>query len=123
MPLLRRTFGFTEATSHLVPWEEIHEGCSRRDCIPALDEPRFVSADKARFLGAGDAVLALTRGGEAKAYPLKILNWHELVNDTVGGEPVLISYCRFAAPASPSSGASRGKRRSSASRASSTRAT
>jgi hypothetical protein len=92
-PLLRRTFGFTEATPHLVPWEELHEGCSRRDCIPALDEPRFVSADRAGFLGAGDAVLALARGGEARAYPVKILNWHELVNDTVGKKPVLISYC------------------------------
>ncbi|UCF80129.1 MAG: DUF3179 domain-containing protein [Acidobacteriota bacterium] len=92
-PILRRAFGFTEATPHLVPWDEIHEGCPRRDCIPALDEPRFVPADEAGFLGDGDAVLALALGGEAKAYPLKILNWHELVNDTVGKKPVLISYC------------------------------
>lgn len=55
--------------------------------------PSFVGADAASFLGDRDRVLGMEIKGEAKAYPIKILNWHEVVNDQIGGVPVLITYC------------------------------
>ncbi len=64
------------------------------DGIPALLDPKFVSAKKAdSFLKPGDRVLALTLEGISKAYPIKILNWHELVNDNFKRRPVFVSYC------------------------------
>jgi len=75
-----------------VPVDEIRRGGPPRDGIPALDHPKVLSAEQARW--PEDAlVLGVERGGEARAYPVAILDWHELVNDTVGGEPLLISYC------------------------------
>lgn len=76
-----------------VPATEILPGGPPRDGIPALDDPRFESAAGAGWLAADDRVLGLHRNGEARAYPVRILNWHEIVNDTVGGEGVVITYC------------------------------
>lgn len=77
----------------LVPVDEIHLGGPSRDGIPALDHPKFVSEQEAGFLEGEDQVLGLVRNGEAKAYPVPIMNWHEIVNDEVGGERVAITYC------------------------------
>ena len=67
------------------------EGLVRR--VPAILTPRFVPTGEATFLQDADRVLGLTLGAEAKAYPIKILNWHEIVNDTVGGTAVVVTYC------------------------------
>lgn len=75
-----------------VPIDEIRVGNPRRDGIPALDSPRFVSA-LAVDLSADDPVVGIVLNGQAKAYPLKILTWHELVNDRVGQQAILVSYC------------------------------
>jgi len=64
-----------------------------RDGIPPLDNPRYDLVSKAGWLADDDWVLAFERNGDARAYPVKIMNWHEIVNDTVGGLEVLISYC------------------------------
>lgn len=65
-----------------------------KDGIPAIDEPRFESAGAADArLADGDRVIGIHIGGEARAYPQAILVWHEIVNDTVGGTPVSVSYC------------------------------
>ena len=77
----------------LIPSEEIHFGGPPRDGIPALNNPKFVPASEARFLQSQDRVLALHRNGIAKAYPLRILNWHEIVNDRFGDEAITIVYC------------------------------
>lgn len=78
---------------HSVPVSEILDGGPAKDAIPALTNPEFVSADEAdRFLSGEDRVLAIEIEGQAKAYPIKILNWHEAVNDTVSGEPLLVSW-------------------------------
>ncbi|MFQ5716604.1 MAG: DUF3179 domain-containing protein, partial [Nitrospinales bacterium] len=63
--------------------------------IPALLKPKFVSAREAEedFLENNDRVLGVVINGQAKAYPIKILNWHEIVNDKVGGRPVAITFC------------------------------
>ncbi|WP_348730320.1 DUF3179 domain-containing protein [uncultured Mycolicibacterium sp.] len=63
------------------------------DGIPPIDAPRFVTADKADFLHDADPVFGLVHRGEVRAYPQQILVWHEIVNDTVGGEPLSVTYC------------------------------
>ncbi|MBI4390033.1 MAG: DUF3179 domain-containing protein [Nitrospinae bacterium] len=78
-----------------IPLDEIHSGGPPKDGIPALTNPAFVSPEAAEreFLGKTDRVLGLVVNGQAKAYPVKILNWHEIVNDTVGGKPVVVTFC------------------------------
>jgi hypothetical protein len=82
-----------DLTGALVPINEIHQGGPPRDGIPALDNPSFVSAEGAGFLKKDDYVLGMTRNGISKAYPIRILNWHEIVNDRFGQDPVVVSYC------------------------------
>ncbi len=77
----------------LIPIRAIESGGPGRDGIPALDKPRFVAADDARFLSPTDRVLGIYRNGVARAYPVAILNWHEIVNDRYGGDPVVLTYC------------------------------
>jgi len=80
-------------SKYSIPLKEILDGGPPKDGIPALYDPEFVSAREANFLQQQDRILGLEINGEAKAYPIKILNWHELVNDHVGGKAVLVSYC------------------------------
>jgi len=81
-----------DVTRHTIPLREIVSSVPR-DIIPALSDPTFLSADQARgLLKDSDRVLGVSWNGEAKAYPVGILNWHELVNDTVAGRPVLVSW-------------------------------
>jgi hypothetical protein len=65
------------------------------DGIPAIDDPRFFNSleEADRLLDPGDIVFGVVRNGEARAYPQRILVWHEIVNDVVGGEPLAITYC------------------------------
>ncbi len=64
------------------------------DAIPAINEPRFLSLEEAsEWLSGESPVVAFERNGDARAYPLEILTWHEIVNDVVGGEPVIVTYC------------------------------
>lgn len=79
-------------TDSLVPLDKIVSGGPPRDGIPSIDEPKFVQAQQAD-LQDGDLVLGLEINGDARAYPLDILVWHEIVNDEVGGEPVAVTYC------------------------------
>lgn len=77
-----------------IPVEEILSGGPPRDGIPALTDPRFESVREAsRWMVEDDRLLALEVAGEAKAYPLRILVWHEVANDRIGGQPVLVTYC------------------------------
>ncbi|MEK6801700.1 MAG: DUF3179 domain-containing protein [Nitrospirota bacterium] len=82
-----------DLTRHNVPLDQIVDGGPGKDGIPAILTPRFISAEDATFLQATDRVLGLERESDAKAYPIKILNWHEIVNDVVGGKPVVVTYC------------------------------
>ncbi len=77
----------------LIPIEQIHSGGPPKDGIPAIDKPDFLSAGFAAFLRNDDTVLGMTRAGISRAYPLRILNWHEVVNDHYGKDPVVISFC------------------------------
>jgi hypothetical protein len=73
--------------------EEIVFGGVRVEGIPALDRPAHVPAAQAGYLADSERVFGVLAGGEARAYPLRILDWHEMLNDVVGGEPVTLSYC------------------------------
>lgn len=65
-----------------------------RDGIRSIDEPNFDSiAESNEWLEDTEPVIVLELNGEARAYPLQILTWHEIVNDVVGGEPVIVTYC------------------------------
>ncbi len=83
--------GFT-LTPASVPVDEILRGGPPRDGIPALDHPPHLPADAAGW-SPERPVLGVAIGGEARAYPLAILTWHELVNDTLADRPILVSYC------------------------------
>lgn len=91
--IIRDTFGYGGDTPSDVPWDELMQGCGERDCIPSIDKPRFVAAGEAGFLGDEDIVMAVELDGHARAYPVAILNYHEIVNDEIGGRPVAITYC------------------------------
>jgi hypothetical protein len=82
-----------EVGNALIPKSQIKRGGPPRDGIPALTRPSMRIASEVKYLRAADRVLALSLGGESRAYPIRILNWHEIVNDTVGGRDVVISYC------------------------------
>lgn len=77
----------------LVDPAEIRPGGPPPDGIPSIDDPRLEPVAEVDWLAGAEAVLALEAGGEARAYPLRIMIWHELVNDVVGGVPVTVSYC------------------------------
>ncbi|UCF03263.1 MAG: DUF3179 domain-containing protein [Deltaproteobacteria bacterium] len=76
----------------IVPQEEILSGGPPKDGIPAILEPKFISAAKVAFLSPGDQVIGIELGGQARAYPIRILNLHEVVNDTVDGIPIVITF-------------------------------
>jgi hypothetical protein len=84
----------TDFSKHTIPYAEILSGGPPKDGIPALDAPPFVSLAAADpWLEPQEPVIAFAQNGEARAYPLQILMWHEIVNDTVGGVPVTITFC------------------------------
>lgn len=89
-----RTSGWdTDFSLHTVEFSEIRTVIPR-DNIPAIDAPKFVSVDAAAgWLEDVEPVVALDIAGDARAYPLQILTWHEIVNDDVGGVPVAVTFC------------------------------
>ena len=77
----------------LLEVDDLLSGGPPPDGIPALDDPAFEAVADTTWLGDDDPVLSLTVAGETRAYPLGIITWHEIVNDTVGGVPVAVTYC------------------------------
>jgi hypothetical protein len=82
-----------------VPLTEIISGGVTKDAIPAIVSPRFDqlntgrAGDLAKNIADNEPVISLVTGGDARAYPVRLLIWHEIVNDTVGGKPVVVTYC------------------------------
>jgi hypothetical protein len=84
----------TDFSKHSVPYSEILSGGPPKDGIPAIDQPRFVPVSEANeWLKDRESVVFVQVGDDARAYPIQILMWHEIVNDTVGGEPLIVSFC------------------------------
>ncbi len=82
-----------DVTRHSVNIAEIVPAGPPKDGIPALDRPKFVPAtEAAKFLSKHDRILGIDYNGVAKAYPVKILNWHEIVNDDFNGKPAAVTW-------------------------------
>ena len=73
--------------------EEVVWGGVGVDGIPALDNPKLIPANQAVYLIPGELVFGVAINGDVRAYPLRILDWHEMLNDVVGGVPVSLAYC------------------------------
>ncbi|MGI9302432.1 MAG: DUF3179 domain-containing protein [Gammaproteobacteria bacterium] len=84
----------TDFDNAIVDVSEIKSGGPPKDGIPAVDEPKFVSTtDATEWLHAQEPVVVFVNGDKARAYPLQILMYHEIVNDVVGGKPVSVTFC------------------------------
>ncbi len=84
----------TDFRKHCVHYDEVLSGGPPKDGIPALDTPRFVTVNEAdAWLKPNEPVIYFQVGSDARAYPIQILIWHEIVNDTVGGVPVAVTFC------------------------------
>ena len=80
--------------AHSIPLDEIVAGGPPPDGIPPIDDPVYESiAEAATWLDDTSPVMVVEVAGDVRAYPLAILTWHEIVNDTVGGVPLVITYC------------------------------
>jgi Protein of unknown function (DUF3179) len=83
----------TDFSKTSVDFAEILSGGPPKDGIPSIDKPIFVPVSEMTDLSPTEPVVGLTIDGDARAYPLRILTWHEIVNDVVGGIPVMVTYC------------------------------
>ncbi len=82
------------STTSVKNWVEILSGGPPKDGIPAVDKPKFLSADAETRLGPREGVVTVELNGQRpRAYPLRYLMWHEIVNDRIGGTPVAVTYC------------------------------
>lgn len=79
--------------AHEIRLEEIVWGGVRKDGIPALNSPQFLGADNAVYLNDDDLVFGVEINGDARAYPYRIMDWHEMANDKVGGVSIALAYC------------------------------
>jgi hypothetical protein len=82
-----------EGVEHEIRLEEITWGGVVKDGIPALTNPKHIAAGEATYITSDELVFGVAINGDARAYPLRILDWHEMFNDVVGGQPVSLAYC------------------------------
>ncbi len=82
----------TDLSNAIIDINELTRG-QRKDGIPSIDSPKFIPVSEVDFLGELEPVVAFREGDDARAYPLQILIWHEIVNDVVGGRPVAVTFC------------------------------
>ena len=80
-------------TGAKVKKEDLLQGCFGQDCIPSIDNPKFESLEQASWLREDDIVFAIDYKDVQRAYPQRILNWHEIVNDTIAGNPIAVTFC------------------------------
>ncbi len=84
----------TNGVKHIVPLDQIVGGGPPKDGIPSIDHPKFIGVvDAQKFLSDRDPGILFSISGTSRFYPFQILVWHEIVNDTLTGKRVLISYC------------------------------
>jgi hypothetical protein len=83
---------FKPGIPHRIRMAEIVWGGVAKDGIPALTNPRHVEAAQATYLTDDELVFGVTVNGQSRAYPHRIMDWHEMANDVVGGLPVVLAY-------------------------------
>jgi len=90
----KNEFPLTDFDTRSVEWIEVLSGGPPRDGIPALSDPVFIAASDETRIGGREPVIALELAGETpRAYPIRYLTWHEIVNDAVGARPVAVTFC------------------------------
>jgi hypothetical protein len=95
----RQEWPITDFTKHTVALSDIRSGGPSKDGIPAIDSPRFeqlnagVARGWARNIVDNEPVISVAMAGDTRAYPVRILIWHEIVNDSIGGMSVVVTYC------------------------------
>ena len=84
----------TNWNKHTIDYDDLLSGGPPRDGISSIDNPQFISPDEAQeWLADNEPVIALEIDGEARAYPLQIVTWHEIINDVVADVPVAVTFC------------------------------
>ena len=83
----------SDGTKYTVHPDKLIKGCPGMDCILSIDDPRFENTSEVKWLRDSDLVMGVNIGNETRAYPLRIMNKHEIVNDEVGGKKIAVSYC------------------------------
>ncbi len=91
-PIAKALNGF-DLSNVSIPVSEVLSGGPPRDGIPSIDGPKFIRSVDVRFMQADDEVVSVTMGGQTRAYPLRILVHHEIVNDELSGQSIVITYC------------------------------
>ena len=83
----------TDFSRKSIDFKDIFSGGPPKDGIPSIDRPVFVPVAEVRDLADTEPVIGIIINGDARAYPLRVMTWHEIANDTVGGVPVTVTYC------------------------------
>ena len=84
----------TDFTKHSIPYSDVLSGGPPKDGIPAIDNPKYVSILEAdKWLKPIEPIITIEVDGQSRAYPLQILMWHEIINDTLNGEPLTVTFC------------------------------
>ncbi len=89
----RQEWPRTDFSRHSIAYDEILSGGPPKDGIPAIDDPVLAPVSAITDLAPNEPVISFETGGKAQAYPLRILMWHEIVNDTAGGLPIAVTWC------------------------------
>jgi len=85
--------GNTDDNGWLIPFAEVRDGGPGKDGIPAINTPVFIPASEATYLNDNDLVLGFADGDDVRAYPHKILDWHEIINDDTPNHSLAVIYC------------------------------
>lgn len=91
--LLKETYGVSRPEQIDVPIKNVIQGCPKQNCIPSIDQPKFLAAGDSGTTADEDLVMAVELGGEKRAYPIYILNSHEVVNDAIGELAFAVTWC------------------------------
>lgn len=83
----------TDFTGAKIKPNDLEQGCFRQDCISSIDNPKFENVQKTSWLQDSDVVFTISHKGTDRAYPQRILNWHEIVNDSINDNPIAITFC------------------------------
>ena len=83
----------TDFSRKSIDFKEILSGGPPKDGIPSIDNPEFVPVSQVLDLVGTEPIIGIIINGDARAYPLRVMTWHEIANDTVGGVPVTVTYC------------------------------
>ena len=86
-------WGETDFSQSSISFDEIMSGGPPKDGIPSIDDPVFVAAADVEDLAGTEPVISFVVGDDERAYPLQVLIWHEIVNDTVGDVPISVTFC------------------------------